>query len=129
MVSDAPLSPGSISILSFTPGVALTNVLVANFTDGDSTTSSTADYTATINWGDGTTSGGAGFTGNGGSYGLLGPHTYATSGTFIISGTIDDMGGAALPFTSEAIAAPEPGSLAMVWAGLALTAWKRMRRV
>jgi len=128
-VSDAPLSLGSIPPIASVPGVALTNVLIANFMDGDSTTSSTGDYTATINWGDGTPATGGSFTGSGGTYGLLGTHTYAASGTFIITGSINDMGGSTLPFTSEAQIAPEPGSVAMVCAGLALAAaWKRMRR-
>jgi hypothetical protein len=127
-VSDAPLTLGTVPMLTFNPGVAGTNVLIANFNDSDSTTSSTGDYTATINWGDGSPTTGGSFTGTGGSYGLLGSHTYAASGAFTIDATVNDVGGSSLTFTSQALVTPEPGSIAMVCAGLALVGFYRGRK-
>jgi hypothetical protein len=65
----------------------------ARFTDGNSFATS-ADFTATIDWGDsqssaGTVSGGPGV----GPYAVNGTHSYASTGVFTITTTITDDGG------------------------------------
>lgn len=127
-VADAPLTLGTVPTLTFDPGASLMNVVVASFTDGDTTTSSPTDYSATINWGDGSPAIAGSFVGMDGAYNLFGSHTYAVGGSYIISGTINDFGGSTLSFTTQAMAAPEPGSIAMVCMGLALVGLRRVRR-
>jgi hypothetical protein len=65
----------------------------AMFTD-QSSTGTLNDFSATIDWGDGSTSAGtiAGGPGNT-PYTVSGTHTYASTGTFLISTTIADVGG------------------------------------
>jgi PKD repeat protein len=61
---------------------------VANFTD-TFTGNVPSDFTATIDWGDATTSAGT-VTGGGGAYSVSGTHTYAGSGTFTVTVTLSD---------------------------------------
>ncbi len=68
------------------PGVALSNVLVATFTEPDASDSS-AEYTATINWGDGTESAGAVYKA-GGVYKVFGSHEFTTAENFAAQVTI-----------------------------------------
>jgi hypothetical protein len=53
------------------------------------------DISATINWGDGTSSA-ATITKSGGKYFVVGTHTYATNGKFSTLITINDVDGAAI---------------------------------
>ena len=62
-----------------TQGVPLTNVVVASVSDTAAGNVAT-DFTATIDWGDGTSTAGT-ITGGGGTFGVTGSHTYVTSGT------------------------------------------------
>jgi hypothetical protein len=65
----------------------------ATFTDADPGGMS-SDYTAQIEWGDGTESPGAISAGAGpGPYTVSGSHTFASTGTFTITTTIKDAGG------------------------------------
>jgi hypothetical protein len=65
----------------------------ATFTDADPGGIS-SDYTAMIEWGDGTESAGAISAGNGpGPYTVSGSHAYGSTGTFTITTTIKDAGG------------------------------------
>src|SRR5581483_1953226 len=56
---------------------------VGSFTDVD-TTKTAADFTATIDWGDGVTSS-ATVSGGSGSFTLSGPHTYADEGSYTVT--------------------------------------------
>jgi len=69
---------------STTEGQSFTGT-VANFTDGSTHVAS--DYTATINWGDGTTTAGT-VSGSSGSFSVSGLHTYADEGAFTVPVTI-----------------------------------------
>jgi hypothetical protein len=75
-----------------TPEGAAFNGQVATFSDAD-TTKTAADFTVTINWGDGTTSAGT-VTGSSGAFTVTGQHTYADEGAFTFTVTVMEIGGA-----------------------------------
>jgi hypothetical protein len=89
-VSDAALSAScavvSTSAQSFSGPTA-------TFTDAASPFGTLSDFSASINWGDGTTSAGTVTGPNGGPYSVGGSHTYASTGPFTITTTISDVGG------------------------------------
>ena len=70
------------------PGVLISNVVVATFAD-IYTANVAGDFSATIDWGDGTTSAGT-VSGGGGTFSVLGSHTYATAGRDTVSVTLND---------------------------------------
>jgi hypothetical protein len=90
-VGDASLSASGITPAPVS-GQAF-NGPVATFTDANATTSSTADFTATIDWGDGTAASPGAVTGSGGSYAVTGSHTYTGTGYYTIKVHIVDDGG------------------------------------
>ncbi|HVX13764.1 MAG TPA: TIGR03118 family protein [Pirellulales bacterium] len=78
--------------LTITPSQAIVfNGPVARFTDANAGQSS-GDYSATIDWGDGTTSVGQITTNNNGGYNVVGTHSYNDYGTDGIAVTISDPG-------------------------------------
>lgn len=126
-VNDAPLFPNPGLTIGYLPNVALSNVLVATFTDGNPDGSAT-DFTATINWGDGSAPSMAMvLPGTGNLFDVDGSHTYAVAGTFTVAVTVNDQGGSTATVLDTATT-PEPGSIAMVCAGLALVGLKGVRR-
>ena len=62
--------------INATAGQPLNNIVVATFTEGD-LGNAPADFTATIDWGDTTTSPGTIQASGPNSYNILGSHTYA----------------------------------------------------
>jgi hypothetical protein len=91
---DAPLTPLPGAGLSGKQNIPMSAV-VAEFRDGD--TSSTASvFTATIDWGDGSSSAGTVEAAQGapGFFRVVGSHIYRKAGTFVARTTIDDSGGA-----------------------------------
>src|SRR3984957_8432307 len=89
-VADADnLSGNSAPTITASPGQALTNVVVATFTDTYTGHPDGSDFTTNIDWGDGTTTTGT-LTGSGGSFTVTGSHTYATAGQFTITTFMDD---------------------------------------
>jgi streptogramin lyase len=89
-VADASLSATGVGNHSIV-GVPVTAV-VATFTDANSSPNIN-DFSATIDWGDGTTSAGT-ITSNGsGGFNVTGSHTYATADSYLTSVTITDAGG------------------------------------
>ncbi len=93
-VADAPLSAaGSPQTYSAIEGATTTPQVVAQFTD-PGTDGTAADYSATISWGDGTTSAGAVSLVSGGTFQVAGAHAYAEEGSFPVSVTVTDSGGA-----------------------------------
>src|SRR5205085_4048641 len=85
VIAEAPLvASGGFS---FT-GPTLTNVTLANFTDTGGP-EALSDYSATINWGDSTTSPGTIIGPNAsGVFSVTGSHTYSGNGPFTITVTI-----------------------------------------
>jgi hypothetical protein len=80
-LSGTPVTFAALAGTSFT-------TTVGNFTD-TFTANVPSDFTATINWGDATTSAGA-IAGGGGAFSVSGTHTYAGSGTFTVTVTLTD---------------------------------------
>ncbi len=69
------------------------NGRTATFVDAAGTFGTAADFTAAINWGDGTSTSGTISSLGGGHYAVIGVHGYATVGRFTIATTIRDDGG------------------------------------
>jgi Fibronectin type III domain len=90
-VPDAPLN-ATAEPVSGTAGTKLT-AKVASFTDADPT-GEVSDYTASIEWGDGTTTAGTVGTAASGGFKVTGTHTYAAAGQYTTGVTITDVGGA-----------------------------------
>jgi FG-GAP-like repeat len=76
------------STITFTPNQPLTNVTVATFTDTNATNVA-GDFTASIDWGDGTTTTGT-VSGSNGSFSVQGSHTYAAAGANTITVFMND---------------------------------------
>ena len=98
-VSPAPLSAYSSTISA--PPKKSFNGPVAVFTDGDPL-ESIGDYTATISWGDKTTSSGALTLNPGGGYQVVGTHAYKKTGNFGVVVTIRDTAGVTTSVTETA---------------------------
>jgi hypothetical protein len=62
---------------------------VATFTDTGYPNNTAADFTATIDWGDGTTTPGS-VSGSGGAFTVSGSHTYRDEGNFTVTTTLAD---------------------------------------
>jgi len=90
-VADAPLSVQGQSI-GATEGTLLSNVLMATFSDSDPN-AIVSDYTAIINWGDGTSSAAIVSTNGAGGFNVVGSHAYAEEGTYTAQITVTDIGG------------------------------------
>lgn len=87
-VADAALTSACAMPTTISPAYAGPT---ATFTDAN-TSATSADFTATINWGDGTTTTGT-VVGAAGSFTVNGAHTYTTAGPFTVTTTIKDDGG------------------------------------
>jgi uncharacterized repeat protein (TIGR01451 family) len=99
-VTDAALSSLTISNLAPTEGVGTGNVKVATFHDAKFR-APLADFTATIAWGDGSTTTVAGSSGGVvalglGNFALVSSHTYAEEGTCSLSVQVLDAGGSSV---------------------------------
>jgi hypothetical protein len=90
-VDDAPLTPTGFPF-STAEGTAFSGKLLT-FTDANPA-SSVSEFTATIDWNDGTTPDNVSVTVVDGQYTVSGSHTYAVAGNFNVQVTINDVGGA-----------------------------------
>ncbi|HEX3526440.1 MAG TPA: IPTL-CTERM sorting domain-containing protein [Thermoanaerobaculia bacterium] len=90
VTSTAHVAAGlQVTAVNFTtPEHAAFNGTVANFSDSD-TNQTAATFTATINWGDGTTTAGT-VTGGSGVFSVSGQHTYADEGSFTTTVTVTE---------------------------------------
>lgn len=95
-VADAPLAASGLARNSANP---VTGV-VANFTDADPD-GTASDYSATIDWGDGTTS--AGTIGGTGPFTVSGSHTYGTTGPHTVTTHVCDIGGSCADATTTVL--------------------------
>ncbi len=96
-------------------GEALTGVTVATFVDSEAGTV-VGDYTASINWGDGTAATVGTITFGGGHYSIAGSHTYADEGVFTITSTVQDT----LGTTSQSTAQGKVRDAALASAGVVI---------
>lgn len=118
IVADAPLSPVSVpSPLFFTPGVLASNILLLTFSDANAFATA-SDFTGTLGWGDGTFSSATIVAGAPGTFSVLGSHTYAAAGDFVVSVGVNDLGGSTASATSQAVAVPEPGPMGLTILGI-----------
>ncbi len=114
VVTDAALSPVPLTFAAV-EGTAFTGT-VAQFTDADPN-GKTSNYTATIDWGDNTTTFGASIVRAGvGSFDIISSHIYTRFGTYQVSATVSDIGGSATNVQSTAIVADAP----MISSGVAV---------
>lgn len=100
-VTDAPLSayPTTFSAQIQVPDSGT----VATFQTSNSY-ATTADFTASINWGDGTAPTPGSLSSNGyASFGVVGQHTYASVGTYPVTVTIVSPGGQSVLVNSQAV--------------------------
>ena len=91
-VSDAPLTNGPPGTTVVGTEGATLNGTVGTFTDANPL-GNASDFTATINWGDGTLSFGTVSSGGGGLFFVSGGHAYAQAGAYTITSNISDKGG------------------------------------
>jgi uncharacterized repeat protein (TIGR01451 family) len=99
-VADAPLTASAKTLIE-TPGSSFT-ATVAHFTDADPN-GTVSDYSATINWGDGTSPSAGTIVPNlAGGFDVAGSHTYTGSGSKTITVKIDDAGGSSVTAISSA---------------------------
>jgi hypothetical protein len=81
----------------------------------DTTPATAADYTATIDWGDQTTSPGTVSDNGNGDFTVSGSHTYTSTGPFTVTTTINDVGGSTTATTcSSVVFAFAPGGRSFV---------------
>jgi hypothetical protein len=99
IVADAPLSAVPVTHNAIAGGPF--SGAVATFTDADPN-GTLGDYTATVLWGDGTTSVGV-IALSGGGYTVSGSHTYAAAGKYTATVQIQDSGGSLVADLSPAV--------------------------
>ena len=104
-INDAGLSLAGSFTFSATEGQLSTQQTVATLTDAAGASSDVADLSATINWGDGSTSAGILVaTATPGVYQVQGAHLYGEDGTATIQVSASDTGGSSVGLTSTASA-------------------------
>jgi hypothetical protein len=103
-VGESDVLAGTGRTFVATQGV-LFNGVVATFSDTNAANTA-GDFTATINWGDSTSSAGV-VTGGNGSFTVTGTHTYTSTGAFSVIITLTDVppGSATANTTSSALVA------------------------
>lgn len=99
-ISDAALA-GSGSPIFGTEGSIVSNAIVANFIDANPFATS-HDFSATINWGDGSLSQGIIALVNNDQFAVIGSHVYAEAGQYAPSVNVLDAGGSQVALTSSA---------------------------
>jgi hypothetical protein len=98
-VTDAPLKAKGKQLSSSAAGTAFTKML-ASFHDANHL-STASDFTAMVDWGDGSAPEAATIVANGdGSFRVVGTHTYATAGSYVMSITISDNEGSSITVQS-----------------------------
>lgn len=101
--ADAPLTITKLVVGATEEGVA---GLGATFTDANPN-GKVSDYSATISWGDGTTSTGRVVKNPQGGFAVLAAHQYAASGTYTLTLTINDSGGSSVTATKTLVVPPD----------------------
>ncbi len=108
VVADAPLTAGPTVNLFPSTGNTLSSVVVGTFTDAY-TAAPAGDFTAVIDWGDGSpTSLGTIVPTGGGGFSIFGDHAYAKPGSYVIITNVADVGGSTVTLTGTASVTDAP---------------------
>jgi RHS repeat-associated protein len=100
-VYDVPLASTGQNFNAVT-NTATGTITVAMLSDAN-TSAHASEFTATINWGDGTTpSSGTLVSNGGGSFSIQGSHTYTTAGTYTVTVSVTEPGGSSTTATGTA---------------------------
>jgi RHS repeat-associated protein len=118
IVADAALAAGTATPVHAMAGSIFTSP-VANFTDADPA-GTVSDYSASIAWGDGTTSTGKISAGTGGSFVVSGSHRYTLPGSYTVASTIKDVGGSSV-VVHNTVTVTSPTHLTLSGTSLKLT--------
>jgi IPT/TIG domain len=110
-VTDAPLTASPVNFTAIA-GTQFSGS-VAIFTDANPG-GTVSDFSATIAWGDGTTSTGTVAAGTSGGFVVSGTHTYTSTGSFKASVTISDIGGSSAVANDTATVNPAPPTVTQV---------------
>jgi len=105
-IGDAALSASGLSFVS-SEGVSTGTVVAASFTDANPNAAA-GDFTATIDWGDGTSSTGTITAGAEGGFSVSGAHTYVEEGRYTATTSIADKGGSRAQAGGTATVGDEP---------------------
>lgn len=105
-IGDAGLTPGTAATPDAVEGIGFT-AAVGTFTDANPG-GTIADFTATVNWGDGNTSPGTVSGPTGGPFTVTAAHTYREEGNYPLTVDVVDDGGAATTLTGAATVADAP---------------------
>ena len=97
---------------------------VGTFQDANASATPT-DFSATINWGDFTTSAGTVLSLGAGSFGINGSHTYSMWGTYTATVNVQDFGGSTATFNDSVLVTPEAPGWMPAGAGLLMIALRR----
>jgi uncharacterized protein (TIGR03118 family) len=104
-IAHAPLLAVGVPVV-VNSGLSVNGAIVAAFADGDGG-DPLANYSATIDWGDGSSSSAGTVTGSGNSFVVTGSHTYAAAGDYDLKIAISDQdGSSANPVSHAFIDAP-----------------------
>jgi hypothetical protein len=120
-VADAPLTAGPVVAFNGPEGMLLTNRTLGSFTDANPSALPT-DFTATVDWGDGTTPSRATVVATSGGFSVVGEHEYADArvngghNIFPVTVTVVDTGGARVQLTSAGAITDNPITLTGVLA-------------
>ncbi len=115
VVADAALTATG-AVLSPTAGVTMNSITVAQFRDANPSDLAGA-FTASINWGDGTSPTTGVVAGGYGTFSVSGTHNYPVEGTSSPRVTITDQGGASIIATGQAQVTAALYTVARVWGG------------
>jgi autotransporter-associated beta strand protein len=108
-IADAPLTINSVAPPAATAGTSTGTVSVATFSDAN-LNPDINDFTATIDWGDGTSAtSGAIIDNHNGTFSVQGSHTYSAAGSFTLAVTVHDTGGASTSGSAPITVSPGAG--------------------
>ena len=106
VVAGSPLTAGTLTITTGVEGITPA-ALSFGFTDANPAATA-ADFTATIAWGDSTTSPGTVSAASGGGFTVDATHTYADEGLYTVVVTVTSTGGSATSATGHTTIADAP---------------------